>query len=272
MLQMLLSTIITSLKRLGLLLISLFVLSACTTVGENVSGTTLPQQELIQLTLQAQHAFNREPRSLNSVLQAYELMTEAAGGSRRSDSSSYQRMILASRYANWLSYYSTDSQDKIRYAKQAVAFSNTAVILNGREAAGYYYRAMATGLYAQQQPLQSMDAMQKIQQDAFTAVKLDETYDMGGPHRILGGLYLRAPGPPTGVGSLQRALKHLRISYSLGKDQPDNNLLLAEALIRVDNEAEAKALLTPLLAKRKARSSHHLEQRDRYQRARELLK
>jgi hypothetical protein len=177
---------------------------------------------------------------------------------------------MSARFASWLAYYSPSRETKIRYAKAAVSHANDAIRIRPDAVEGYYYRAMATGLHARQSPLTAFGAMQKIRDDCMRAITLDETHDDGGPHRILGGLYLHAPGPPAGLGSLRRSLHHLKRAFDISADHPDNRLLLAEALSRDAKKSESEGLLTPLL--KLSSTANDIETREHAARARKLKK
>jgi len=91
-----------------------------------------------------------------------------------------------------------------------------------------------------------------IRDYAETARALDESYENGGPHRILGRLHALAPKIPffTGWIDRDRAVAELRRALALGPDEPLNRLYLAEALLehRPERRAEALELLRGLLA------------------------
>ena len=77
--------------------------------------------------------------------------------------------------------------------------------------------------------------------------EIDASFEEAGPHRVLGGLYLEAPGPPSGVGSLRRAVRELETAVRLAPDHPDNALLLAKAYLEADRDLDrARALLDGL--------------------------
>ncbi|RMH10954.1 MAG: hypothetical protein D6701_15610, partial [Gemmatimonadetes bacterium] len=188
--------------------------------------------EAAALEAAASEAFARRPRTSESVRRAYQAMARAARSSDPGDPARYDRLWLAARYALWLSAREPGKDEA--WADSALVFLNTAVEADSTRVEGYYYRAIAAGRFAQDHKLRGRAAMVQVREDGRRAVALDPTYDGGGPHRVLGALYLRAPGPPAGVGSLRRALQHLERARELGPDQPDNLLFLAEAYLEDD--------------------------------------
>ncbi|HEX6199563.1 MAG TPA: hypothetical protein VF150_04805, partial [Thermoanaerobaculia bacterium] len=91
-----------------------------------------------------------------------------------------------------------------------------------------------------------------IRDYAETARALNESYENGGPHRVLGRLHALAPKIPffTGWIDRDRAVAELRRALALGPDDPLNRLYLAEALLehRPERRAEALEHLRALLA------------------------
>ena len=72
------------------------------------------------------------------------------------------------------------------------------------------------------------------------AVELDPGMDHGGPLRLLGALYLRAPPWPRGPGDSEKALELLERAVEEYPDHPLNHFFYAEALL--DDEEHADAL------------------------------
>lgn len=199
--------------------------------------------EAARLAEQAEAAFAAGPRTWNRVEEAYHLMSKAVHLSGEADPNRYDYLVQAARYAVWLALRAADSNDQSNYAEKALIFCNTAVHMNASRVEGYYYRAISTGLFAQENKRYGRDAMKLILRDARRAVEIEPRFDHGGPHRVLGALYLRAPGPPMGVGSRSKSLLHLNRSYQIDSAYPENLLLLAELFIRMDRADEADELI-----------------------------
>lgn len=175
-------------------------------------------------------------------------MSQALGSMKGTDPLKYGALWRSAKYRVWLSYHSDRKAEISRFALEAIGFCEKAVRADENRAEGYYYRAIATGLYAEQNKLKSRDAMKRIERDALRAIELDAALSHGGPHRLLGALYLRAPGPPTGVGSLRRASQHIRQAVQLAPDYPENLLFLAELHLKSRNRQEAQRLVEQVLS------------------------
>ena len=68
--------------------------------------------------------------------------------------------------------------------------------------------------------------------------------DQGGPLRVLGMLYLRAPPWPASVGDLELALELLEQAAQRFPAHPQNHLFHAQALLEDDEQGEAATALT----------------------------
>lgn len=96
----------------------------------------------------------------------------------------------------------------------------------------------------------------RVRDDAETLIALDERYEEGAGHRILGRLHTLAPKVPFVTGWVDRAkaVSELRRAVALGPDNFDNHVFLAEALFEHQPEkaGEARDILRRLLARKPA--------------------
>lgn len=230
----------------GLTKFSLIVLLC--TVGMSCINTkrvldTRPAEGNAQeMEVKAEEAFALMPRTTETALSAFRSMAEAARQSQPGDSRRFARLYRASWFAIWLLYHG-NHPDKSQIAEEAITLCNTAIQMEPGRVEGYYYRSMAIGLFAQENKLYGRDAMGKVRADAERAMEIDPAYDFGGPARVLGGLYLRAPGPPAGVGSALKAHRVLLEALELAPHYPENLLFMAEASLKLRRKAEALTYL-----------------------------
>jgi tetratricopeptide (TPR) repeat protein len=95
------------------------------------------------------------------------------------------------------------------------------------------------------------------------AAAIDPNFDHAGPHRLLGALYLRAPGPPAGIGSLRRAVEHLEKTAELAPDYPENLIFLAETYLKSRRCEEAGELI--LRAQKSLSATGNLMDQEKWQ-------
>jgi tetratricopeptide (TPR) repeat protein len=93
----------------------------------------------------------------------------------------------------------------------------------------------------------------RVRRSAEILLALDETYEEGAGHRILGRLHTLAPKVPMFTGWVDRgkAVSELRRAVALGPNNFLNHLYLAEALLEhaPDKKGEAREILRRLLAR-----------------------
>jgi hypothetical protein len=205
------------------------------------AGTDSTNDE--QLVQEAESLFFISPRNPSNVVRAFNLMSRAVQETSDQNPQRFEYLVRASWFAIWLAYYGEQGEEKAMYAEKAMVFCNTAVKLLPDRTEGYYYRSIATGLFAEEKQLYGKDAMGKIKEDALKAAEIDPTYDYGGPQRVLGALYLRAPGPPAGLGSPRRAVFYLKNSLAINPDYPETQLFLAEAYLKLKDRLAATKVL-----------------------------
>ena len=123
-----------------------------------------------------------------------------------------------------------------RQARAAIALAPTRV-------EGHYYLAINMGYTAQSKSfirrLGALDLVPEIQKEGKIALMIDPRFDHAGPHRLLGALYLRAPGWPASIGDPEEALMHLMSAVEIDPSYPENHLYLAEALLANNRVADA---------------------------------
>lgn len=111
----------------------------------------------------------------------------------------------------------------------------------------HYLYAYLTGLEAANDPLRGLQLVSVIEQEALLAAGLAPSIDNGGPYRMLGELYLRAPGIPISIGDVDKAIDAYRQAMTMAPGFHENQLGLAEALLQAGDAADACAQLHALL-------------------------
>ena len=219
------------------------VLGACTANPGRVLESAESDQPPRVLAARADSLFAVEPRTPSRAREAFQALREAAQASDPEHPDRYRYLVDAAQYAVWAANHTDDGDVQSDLAEQAITLSNTAIQADSNRVEGYFYRAVATGLFIQENKLKGRSGMSEIRADAQRAIDLDPTFSHGGPYRVLGTLYLRAPGPPTGIGSVRRALRYLTQAYEVAPKHPANLLRLAEAHLETGTPTKAADLL-----------------------------
>ena len=165
----------------------------------------------------------------------------------------------ALRAANCYAFLVKQGKDKglrLADAKKGRKLAETAVTMLPKSGLAHYLYAYLTGLEAENDSLRGLELVPVIEREALLAAKLNPEVNGAGPDRMLGELYLQAPGAPLSIGDLEKAVAHYRRAIAIAPKHTDNRLGLVETLLEEGEEEEACTHLHGLLSgMRPARSS-----------------
>lgn len=155
---------------------------------------------------------------------------------------------LLSEINYWLGEYATDAADKIAFFEEGVECGKTGVEINADSLESNFWLAVNYGSYGQEKGImQSLALITPIKEAAEKALELDANFFYGGPWRVLGRLYHKAPGFPFSVGDAKKAVEYLEKAVSAGPKFYLNRLFLAEAYISNRKPAQAREHLQWIL-------------------------
>jgi tetratricopeptide (TPR) repeat protein len=159
----------------------------------------------------------------------------------------------------------------MEYYRKGQSSAETLIREEPQRVEGHYWLAM--NLCGQAEVggnLLGRKLLPRIIEELQRSLSLNEAYDRGGAHRVLGRIYYEAPGWPLSVGDMQKSLRHLKAAVRLGPGTSTNHLYLAQTLMRLkDNPGAEQELQAALKSNRAAVKPQDLEE-DRRE-ARRLL-
>lgn len=144
----------------------------------------------------------------------------------------------------WLGEYAEDGDDKLAFFEEGVSCGETGVGINEDSLEANFWLAVNSGSFGQEKGImQSLAMISPIKAAAEKALELDADYFYGGPWRVLGRLYHKAPGFPFSIGNTKKAVEYLEKAVKSGPKFYLNRLFLAEAYISNRDKAKAKEQL-----------------------------
>ncbi len=147
---------------------------------------------------------------------------------------------LLSEINYWLGEYA-DDEDKLAFFDEGVECGKSGIEINEDSLEANFWLSVNYGSYGQEKGImQSLTLITPIKNAAERAIDLDESYFYGGPWRVLGRLYHKAPGFPFSIGSTKKAVECLEKAVELGPKFYLNRLFLAEAYISNRNKNKAR--------------------------------
>ena len=148
---------------------------------------------------------------------------------------------LLSEINYWLGEYAEDGADKLFFFDEGVQCGESGLSINEDSLESNFWLAVNSGSFGQEKGImQSLAMISPIKKAAERAIKIDETYFYGGPWRVLGRLYHKAPGFPFSIGNTKKAIECLEKSVNLAPKFYLNRLFLAEAYISNRDKAKAR--------------------------------
>lgn len=137
------------------------------------------------------------------------------------------------------------------YAKTSQLVIKKYLSKNTQSGLGHYLLAYLVAKEAQLAPMRGLDLVRVMEQEALRASKLSPEVDFGGPDRMLGELYLKAPSAPISIGDLDKSLEYYGKAVKVAPDFAMNRLGLANAMLEDDDVAKACAQYSAALKSKK---------------------
>ncbi|WP_411727958.1 sterol transporter outer membrane protein BstC [Methyloglobulus sp.] len=149
-----------------------------------------------------------------------------------------RRTSLGSRLCLHLAEREANQETREKLATEGVGFAEAALEQGGGgDGAVHYYLAANLGLAVREHITVAMENLGRLEGEMKQALALSPDIDDGGPLRLLGTLYLKAPAWPNGIGDRDKALELLEKAAKEHPGHPLNHLFYAQALWDEGNEA-----------------------------------
>ncbi len=217
-----------------------FVCVSCATSSQQagrrpveVASTADPTE----LLAEARTHFAKRPDTAEVHL-AYELFLAAAA-----PEDSIAALTGAVTAAAWVAEHEGSASVRGPFCDGAVEAAQRCKEHHPEAAECDYALAVALGVQAREHPTRGLGALKTIIATLQHVASTAPTLDFAGAERVLAWVYLRAPGWPVGPGDPEAALQHARAATARFGDYPQNQLVLAEALLANDAVSESAQAL-----------------------------
>ncbi len=178
---------------------------------------------------------------------------------------------LLSEINYWLGEYTDDPEDKLAFFDEGVECGKAGVEINETSLEANFWLSVNYGSYGQEKGImQSLALITPIKTAAERTIEIDESYFYGGPWRVLGRLYHKAPGFPFSIGSNKKAIECLEKAVEFGPRFFLNHLFLAEVYISNRDKTKAKEHLEWIL-ETPPNENHEIEDEGYKREAKSLL-
>jgi len=173
----------------------------------------------------------------------------------RSDESRVEGLIGAAKVSAWLIEHESDAARREALATEAVQICQWCARRAPANIECTYRLALAIGQQSRERPTTGLDGLKQMMPLLDQVIARAPVLDAAGGHRVMALVLLRAPGWPTGPGDADAALEHARKADALVPGNPQNLLVLGEALAATDQVDEARAAYTRAESLARARAA-----------------
>lgn len=163
----------------------------------------------------------------------------------RRDPRDYEAAWKLARARYWLGGHAPDDERK-PLLEDGIRAGRAAVAVAPNRPEGHFWIAANMGALAESFGLrQGLKYRGDIRDELLIVLKLDPAFQQGSADRALGRWYYKVPG--LFGGSKKKSEEHLRRSLTYNPNSSSSLFFLAETLIAMDRDSEAKAVLQKLL-------------------------
>jgi tetratricopeptide (TPR) repeat protein len=172
----------------------------------------------------------------------------------------YEASWKAARATGWLADDLYDDKTKrAHFSGRGVEYAKAAIEADPKRVEGHYYSGINLGLQATTKTIGAKFMVPSVRDAEKKAMQLDSSFDHGGPPRVLGSLYAKAPSWPASIGDPDKGVDLLEQALKQAPDYPLNNLLLGDALVAAERYEDAKRQYQVVLdAQPRADDAHFL--------------
>lgn len=166
---------------------------------------------------------------------------------------------------------SADEDDKLAFYEEGVECGKSGILIDEDSLESNFWLAVNYGAFGQEKGImQSLSLINPIKEHAEKVIELDGTYFYGGPYRVLGRLYDKAPGFPFSIGNTKKAIENLEKAVEIGPKFFLNRIFLAEAYISNRRKDKASEQLEWVI-NAPLNKNHEIEDEDLKDQAETLL-
>jgi tetratricopeptide (TPR) repeat protein len=155
------------------------------------------------------------------------------------DAKSVEASWRIARASYWLGMHTEGDDEKLAVYKKGIDVARRAVALEPKSVASHFWLGVSFGKYGETKGvMNSLALVEPIRKEMETVLELDERFEAGGAHRVLGRLYHKLPG--IAGGDPKKAIEHLKKAIAIDGSRLLNHLFIAEVYLAADDEANAR--------------------------------
>ncbi len=184
----------------------------------------------------ARKLINERELDENNLDTAHDLLYDLV----EEDSSCDWAFGLLSEIYYWTGEYA-EAGDKLFNFEHGVNYGEKGIAINENSLESNFWLAVNYGSFGTEKGvMKSLELIKPIKKCVEKCLEIDESYFYGGPYRVLGRLYHKAPGFPFSVGDNKKAIECLEKAVEFGPKFFLNRIFIAEAYLTAREKQKAK--------------------------------
>jgi len=220
-----------------------FVLSVLAAIVILIAVPLSANEAAVKLIKRGDKFYGNRGKGVKWCVKAIECYEKALAVDTESVEASW-KFAKASYY---LSSHTEGDDKKLVIIQKGIDVAKRAVKIDPKSVEANFYLGVSYGTYGRAKGvMNSLGLVDPIKKQMAKVIKLDEKYLFGGPHRVLGKMFMMVPG--AFGGDNEKAVEHLEKAVKIGPKNLLNHLFLAEAYIATDQDAKAKKEINWILA------------------------
>jgi len=227
-----------------ILILGVFSFSPLLSYEADVEKKTEKQEKVMQIIKAGDELYSKR-ENLQNVMKAIDKYKEAL----EIDGKCYEAVWRISRayyYYGWRLDEDDDEGKKEMFGR-GIHWGKIAVKYGGDRPDGHFWLGVNYGCWGEANGVfKSISMVDDVEEEMHETIKIDPSYEGGGPYRLLGRMEYRLPGLLGGDND--DSIKYLRKAIELGPNNTQNYLFLAETLMEEDEYVEAKRLLEKVIS------------------------
>jgi tetratricopeptide (TPR) repeat protein len=141
-----------------------------------------------------------------------------------------------------LGCHAEGDEAKLVLFTKGIDVAKRAISIDEKSVESHFWLGVSYGKYGEVKGIMnSLSLVDPIKEEMEKVNAIDETYEWGGGHRVLGRLYHKLPGAVG--GSNEKSIEHLKRAVEIGGANLLNHIFLAEVYLDEGRKDEAKQVL-----------------------------
>jgi tetratricopeptide (TPR) repeat protein len=211
-------------------------------IGLLLAGAAVGNEASDKLIQRGDRFYGNRGKGRQYCVKAVEFYEKALAVDAESVAASWK----LARASYWLGVHTDGDEAKLAIYKKGIDIAKRAISLDAKSVESHFWLGVSYGKYGETKGvMNSLALVDPIKKEMQTVLELDEKFEGGGAHRVLGRLYHKLPG--IAGGSTEKSIEHLEKAIAIDDSRLLNHLFIAEVYVAEKDTANAKKHLQKII-------------------------